>query len=87
MELLLVGAVDDVHQVDDVGVGLELFEDGDFPHGCRWDAFVFVLEFDFLQGHDLLGLAVAGFEDHAVGSLADGFYSFVVVDFHSSQLI
>jgi hypothetical protein len=40
--------------LDDVGM-LESLEERNLSNGSRWDTIVFLLEANFLEGHNLLG--------------------------------
>lgn len=59
--------------LDDVGVGLEFLEDGDFSHGGGRDAFILVFEFDLFEGHDPFGVPFTSLEDYTVGSFTNRF--------------
>eukprot|EP00051_Salpingoeca_urceolata_P034199 m.23969 g.23969 ORF g.23969 m.23969 type:complete len:384 (-) comp7346_c0_seq1:76-1227(-) len=50
----LVLRMDHFHQPDNVGV-VELLEKRDLPDGGAWDTLVLGLQFDFLQGHKVIG--------------------------------
>lgn len=56
--------------LDDVGVGLEFFQDRDFPHGGRGDSLILILQFDLLDGDNLAVESISGLEDDAIGALA-----------------
>jgi hypothetical protein len=93
VKLFFAWAVNDVHEaeirkklLDDVGMGLEFFEDGDFSHGSGWDSFILIFEFDFFEGNDPFGISFSSLEDHTVGSFSNGFNFFVVVHFFNTQL-
>ena len=67
VEFLAVG-VDDVEELDDIGVR-HFFEEGDFADGGGGDAFVFGFEADLFEGHDAVVVAeVFGAVDDAVGA-------------------
>jgi hypothetical protein len=57
--------------LDDIGMGLQFLEDGDFAHGGRWHSFVLVLQLDLLDRHIVLQDEVARLEDHTVGTLSE----------------
>lgn len=58
---------------------LEFLEDGDLPHGSGWDALIFVLEFDFFEGDNFLGVSVSSLENDSISALPDRFNSLIVV--------
>jgi hypothetical protein len=72
--------------LDNVGMGLQFFEDGDFSHGSGWDSLILVLKFDLFEGNDLFGISLSSLEDYTIGSLPNGFKFFVVVHFFNTQL-
>jgi hypothetical protein len=59
--------------LDDVGVGLEFFQDGDFPHGRGGHSLILVFKFDLFNGDKFIGLCISGLEDHTVGALSQAF--------------
>jgi hypothetical protein len=75
-----------VELLDDVGVGLEFFKDGDFSHGSGWDSLILVFEFDLFEGNDPFGISLSSLEDDTVGSFSNGLKFFVVVHLFNTQL-
>ena len=71
IELVSVG-VNDVQETDN-GRVLHLFEEGDLPDGCTWDAFIFCFKADLLEGDDSRGMGeVSGFVHDTICTCADG---------------
>jgi hypothetical protein len=68
MQFLL--AVDHVLQPDDV-LMLKLLQQGNLADGSRWNAFVFRVKTDFLEGDNLLADAIARLVHHTVSSLTN----------------
>lgn len=66
---------------------LQFLEDGYFSHSCRWDSFILIFEFDFLEGHSLLAVSIPGFEDNPIGALANPFHAFVPVLFVHANVL
>lgn len=71
-EVKLVLAVNDIHQLDNIGV-LELLEQGDLANGSRGNALILGIKPDLLQGDDGLRLLVAGLVHDTVCALANLF--------------
>lgn len=57
--------------LDDIGMGLQFFEDGDLTHGGRGHSFILVLQLDLLDCHVILQDEVTRLEDHTVRTLSE----------------
>ena len=58
-----------MYLLDDVWV-FQILEEADLADGRGWDAVVFLLEPDLLDGHYLTRFEVLGFVDHSVSAFA-----------------
>lgn len=61
---------DDFFEVDDVGV-FEDFEEGDFSDCGGGESFILMIESNFFECNNVVGLLVSGFVDDAVSALSD----------------
>jgi hypothetical protein len=65
--------------LDDIGVGFELFQNGDLPHGGGGYALILILKLDLLDGNKFLGDAILGSVDNTICSLPNGFKALEVI--------